>query len=168
MSVQVKWGGGVSSPFLFNRFYQDLINESSQCTGGINNNNVSFTVFCYADDLMLASLTRLQHSIDDVANKYITEYGLRFNPSKTECSIFSNCNLDPHAAWMLNNVKLKVSDSVNYLGVSHAKPNVHFDNRTSACRRSYFVMQGADFNNNNSDIGTSSYVWKAAIRRVLT
>jgi len=35
---------------------------------------VSFNAFCYADDLMLASLTfsGLQH-ISDVANKYITE-----------------------------------------------------------------------------------------------
>jgi len=29
-------------------------------------------------------------------------------------------------------------------------------------------MQGAGFNNNNSDIDTLSYVWKAAIRFVLT
>jgi len=62
-----------------------LINELSQCAGGININNASFNVFCYADDLMLASLTfsGLQHLID-VANKYITEHGLRLNPSKTE------------------------------------------------------------------------------------
>ena len=55
---------------------------------------------------------------------------------------------------MLNNVKLSESDSVNYLDVSlsHAKPNVHFDNGI----------------NHNSDIDTLSYVWKAAIRPVLT
>ena len=113
----------LSSPFLINFFYQDLVNELSQCTGGININNVSFNVFCYADELMLASLTfsGLQHIID-VANKYITEHRLRFNPSKTECTIFGNCNLAPHLDWMLNSVKLKESDSVNYLGVtlSHA------------------------------------------------
>ena len=66
----------LSSPFLFILYYQDLVNELSQCTGGININNVSFNVFCYADDFMLASLTfsGLQHIID-VANKYITEHG---------------------------------------------------------------------------------------------
>jgi len=89
---------------LFNLFYQDLVNELSQCTGGININNV----FCYADELMLASLTfsGLQHIID-VVNKYITENGLRFNSSKTECTIFGNCNLAPRPEWMLNSVNLK-------------------------------------------------------------
>ena len=38
-------GGGLSSPFLFNLFYQYLVNEVSQCTGGININNVSVNVF---------------------------------------------------------------------------------------------------------------------------
>jgi hypothetical protein len=111
--------GGLSSPFLFNLFYQDLINELSQCTGGININNISFNVFCYADDLLLAILTcsGLQFMID-VANKYITTHGLRFNPSKTECAIFCKCYLDPHPEWLLNGEKLQESNSVNYLGVT--------------------------------------------------
>ena len=78
-----------------------------------------------------------------------------------------NCNLDPYPEWMLKDVKLKGSESVNYLDVSlsHAKPNVYLDNIINACRRAYYVMQGAGFNNNN---GTMSYVWKAEIRPVLT
>ena len=77
--VQIKWGsalsepisvhkgtrqGGLSSPFLFNLFYQDLINELSECTGGIIINKQSFNVFCYADDLMLASLKPGIHTND--------------------------------------------------------------------------------------------------------
>jgi len=48
---------------------------------------------------MLASLTcsSLQHIID-VANRYITEHDLRFNPFKTECTIFGNCNLAPRTS----------------------------------------------------------------------
>ena len=59
MCVQIKWGsalseqisvhkctqqGGLSSPFLFSLFYQDIINEVSVCTGGIIINNQSFHV----------------------------------------------------------------------------------------------------------------------------
>ena len=116
--VQIKWGsalsepitvhkctrqGGLSSPFLFNLFYQDLINELSECTGGIIINKQSFNVFCYADDLMLASLTvtGLQTMIN-VANRYITEHGLQFNPNKTECVIFGRSTLQPHPEWELN------------------------------------------------------------------
>ena len=89
-----------------------MINELSR--GTININDASFNVFCYADDLMLVNLTfsGLQHLINAV-NKNITEHRLRFNPSKTECIIFGNCNLDPHPEWMLNDVKLKESDSEN-------------------------------------------------------
>ena len=59
-----------------------------------------------------------------------------FQTSKTECTIFDNCNLAPHPEWMLNGVNLKESDRVNYLGVtlSHAKRNVHFNHRINACR----------------------------------
>ena len=52
VNVQIKWGsslsepvvvsvgtrqGGLSSPFLFNLFYQDLVEELSSCSGGIKN-----------------------------------------------------------------------------------------------------------------------------------
>ena len=81
--------GGLASPFLFNLFYQDLINELSDCVGCIVINNISFNVFCYADDLMLTSLTvtGLQKIID-LANRYITDHVLKFNHNKTECAIF--------------------------------------------------------------------------------
>ena len=120
--MQIKWGsrlskpvvvsvgtrqGGLSSPFLFNLFYQDLVDELSSCNGGIKINNLSFNVFCYADDLMLASLsvTGLQNMIE-VANRYITNHGLRFNPQKTNCIIFGQCTLTPHPYWSLSGVRL--------------------------------------------------------------
>ena len=57
---------------------------------------------------MLACFTFFDlQPIIDVANKDITEHGLRFNPSKTECTIFGNCNLAPRPEWMLNSVNLK-------------------------------------------------------------
>lgn len=45
-------------------------------------------------------------------NMLETKHRLRFNPSKTECTLFSNCNLDPYSGWMLNDVKRKESNSV--------------------------------------------------------
>ena len=86
LTVQVKWcqklstkidvcigtrQGGISSPFLFNIFYQDLVEKLSKCSGGILINNDTYNVFCYADDLILTSLsvTGLQELID-TANSY--------------------------------------------------------------------------------------------------
>ena len=71
--------------------YQDLINELSESTGGsIIINKQSFNVFCYADDLMLVSLTvtGLQ-TMMNVANRYITEHGLLFNSKKTDCDLWT-------------------------------------------------------------------------------
>ena len=149
--------GGLSSPFLFNLFYQYLINELSDCVGGIAINNISFNVFCYADDLMLTSLTvtGLQKIID-LANRYITDHGLKFNPNKTECAIFGKDMLYPHPEWVLNGVMLNENDKVTYLGVtlSNNKRNEHIDSRINACRRAYYAMQGAGFCNGITDIDT--------------
>ncbi len=58
--------GGLSSPFLFNVFYQNMINGISELTGGIRIGTTSYNVFCYADDILLTSLTvtGLQAMID--------------------------------------------------------------------------------------------------------
>ena len=72
VSVMVRWGGqlsssfrveqdtrqgGLSSPFLFNLYYKDLIDVLSDKKCGINIDNHSYNVFCYADDILLASRT---------------------------------------------------------------------------------------------------------------
>ena len=185
ITVRIKWNsqlsdtimvckgtrqGVLSSPFLFNLFYQDLITELSEGIDGIKINNLSYNVFCYADDILLASLTvtGLQNMVD-VANRYITDHGLRFNPLKTECVSFGQNYFDPTPVWNLNDVKLKNSDKVNYLGVTLAnKPNVHIHERISACRRAYYAMQGAGFSNVTANVNMLSYIWEAAIRSVLT
>ena len=134
-------------------------------------NNVSFNVFCYADDLMLASLsvTGLQNMIE-VSSRYIRNHGLRFNPQKTNCVIFGNRTLSPHPDWSLDSVRLAECDSVSYLGVilSSSNPNEHITNRINACRKAFYGLQGAGFSNSNIDSNVLSYVWNAAIRPVLT
>jgi hypothetical protein len=46
-------------------------------------------VFCYADDLLLTSLTVTGlHTMIDTAQQYVSAHGLQFNPSKTQCITF--------------------------------------------------------------------------------
>ena len=91
--------GGLSPPFIFTLFYQEMIESLAECTGGIKINGTSYNLFVYTDDILLTSLTAtgLQTMIN-VADKYITDHGLRFNPSKTECTIFDKCHLS--TTWM--------------------------------------------------------------------
>ena len=68
ITVRIKWNGklsdsikvckgtrqgGLSYTFLFNLFYQDLINELSNSADGMKIKIVSYNVFCYADDFCL-------------------------------------------------------------------------------------------------------------------
>ena len=102
-------------------------------------------MFAYAVGILPTSVTAngLQTMIE-VAYKYITDHGLKFNPSKTECAIIGKCH-----EWSLGDIKLSQTNSVNYSGVtlSHSKPHEHVDKRIAACRRSYFDLQGTGFNN---------------------
>ena len=66
-----------------------------------------------------------------VANRYITEHGLQFNPKKIECVIFGRSTLQPHPEWELNGHKLTETDGVTNLGVTlyYVEPNMHVDTR---------------------------------------
>ncbi len=72
LTVQLRWNGslskpirvmkgtrqgGLSSPFIFNAFYQDMICELNKTIGGVCINDVSYNVSCYADDILLTSTT---------------------------------------------------------------------------------------------------------------
>ncbi len=95
LTVMIKWNGkiseeisvfkgtrqgGLSSPFLFNAFYQDMIKSLDDTQRGIRIGRHSYNIFCNTDDVLLASLTvsGLQRLID-TANHYICTHGLRFN-----------------------------------------------------------------------------------------
>ena len=131
LTVQVKWCGtlsstievsvgtrqrGFSSPFLFNLFYQDLISLLSNCSGGIKIQNDTYNVFCYADDLIIASLsaTGLQEMIH-TATSYIVDHRLNFNPSQNNMQTFGTCNLKQILKWYINDCLLTNDNAVTYL-----------------------------------------------------
>ena len=104
LNVQIKWHGqrsetiavrqgtrqgGLSSPFLFNHFYKGMVEHLNTMVGGIRIQGNRYSVFCYADDLLLTSVsaTGLQ-SLINAANTYTKSEGLRFNPKKTVCCVF--------------------------------------------------------------------------------
>ena len=113
-AIKVRKGtrqGGLSSPLIFNLFYKDMIKGISELECGVKITNVSFNVFCYADDVLLISnsASGLQILID-YANEYISKHGLRFNPTKTECVIFGKQFLVPEPRWYLHDSLVNVSE----------------------------------------------------------
>ena len=90
--IRVRMGtrqGGLSSPFLFNLFYEGMIHGISNMTCGMRIQDKTFNVYCYADDLLVTSATVVGlQEILIYANQYVKSHGLRFNPMKTECITF--------------------------------------------------------------------------------
>ena len=126
-------------------FYQDLVNKLSNCACGIQINNESYNVFCYADDLILTSLsvTGLQTLIN-TASRYIVSHGLNFNPTKTICTTFGRCTLANSPHWQLNGSILRDEPNVNYLGtVLSNNPKAHIDARLQAARGAFYGLQSS-------------------------
>ena len=171
--VRVKIGtrqGGLTSAFLFNLFYQQMVDDLSNQPGGITINDISYNVFCYADDICLVSLTvtGLQMLIDN-AVKYVTSHGLRFNPMKTSCLIKGGCPFADNPIWYIGENRLRVEDQIDYLGVaiSSKSSNIHVEKRLRACRRAFYSLQGAGLCKNGVQPNIISEIWTKACQPVL-
>ena len=90
MNARVKWHGqlspsmtvqrgtrqgGLTSPFMFNLYYQDLIAELNREKTGVCVKGRNYNVYCYADDILLSSTTPtgLQNLINTCVN-YVSKY----------------------------------------------------------------------------------------------
>ena len=80
--------GSITSPWLFNLVYQELVQHVNAMDCGISIGNKCFNIFCYADDLLLASatFTGLQAMVD-ACTDYVKSRGLNLNVSKTSWTI---------------------------------------------------------------------------------
>ena len=183
LTVQVKWEnvlsedipirkgtrqGGLSSPFLFNLFYQDMIDHLSNMQVGVSINNINYNVLCYADDILLcsATITGLQ-SLINFANEYITKHGLRFNPDKTLCMTFGKSNFN-NRKWFLEDSCLREVDNLMYLGVCLSSDgSAHIKSRINAARRAFFALKSTGAFSNGSNAESISYIFNTAIRPVL-
>jgi exonuclease III len=184
ISVQVKWNGlgnvinvckgtrqgGLTSPLLFNMFYKDLVDEIAAHDGGISISSERFNIFCYADDILLASttVTGLQTLISCAVN-YISRHGLRFNPSKSKCVIYGKNPFTVTPKWFIDNCELQLVENIEYLGtyLGNGCGNEHVNHRTSSCRKSFFSLQGAGLCNYGLNVDTALYVFKATCRSVI-
>ena len=162
--------GGISFPLLFNIFYQELVDALSKCPGGISINNDSFNVFCYADDLILTSLsvTGLQELID-TASSYIIAHGLKFNASKTICTSLGAKHFETTPEWHLNGSVLREEAAVTYLGtVLSNNPKLHFDTRIKSATRAFYGLQCAGLCAGGVAPTVSAHMFNVTIQPILT
>ena len=182
MYVQIRWNnhlsaqipirrgtrqGGLTSPTLFNAFYQELVQKIENCNCGIILNNKSYNVFAYADDLLLASTTTTGlQSLIDLAVSFVTQRGLKFNPSKTTCMVYGKSPFTSPPKWHINDVSLEISNSVKYLGtlLNNSNGKDHVESRIRAANRPFYTLQGAGVCMNGLSPFVSAHVYNIAIR----
>ena len=160
--------GGLSSPFVFNTFYKDLVQGLSDMQCGTKIDSTTYNVFCYADDLLVtsATVTGLQKLLD-YAEQFITSHGLRFNPIKTQCITFGKSRFS-HRSWYLSGVALEEATRITYLGVTLSNDScAHSNDRTKSAKRAYYALQGAGICANGTSTETLVHLYQAAIRPVL-
>jgi hypothetical protein len=185
MCVFVRWGtsvgdeicvnrgtrqGGLTSPFMFNLFYKDLIEDLNKCNYGITISGFNFNVMCYADDILICSVT--SHGLQCLINKaeeYIKNNGLRFNPAKTECMLFGKCPFIATPHWTMDNVSLSVVPSMKYLGTMLCYDNgtSHIESRKSSAQKAYYSLQGAGVKYNGVELGTAVRIYQTAVESVI-
>ena len=161
--------GGLTSPFLFNLLYQELVNGLSDLPGGMKIGNLSYNVFCYADDLLLTSATAtgLQKLIN-FANTYVSSHGLSFNAKKSNTIVFGKCYLQPYPTWSINDCTISNVNEIDYLGavLSNNCQN-HVNRRIRKCRQAFYSLQGAGMCNNGVKPDVISYLWQTALQSIM-
>ena len=155
--------GGLASPFMFNLFYQGLVEDISNSNRGILIDETSYNIFCYADDVLLASTTAsgLQDLIN-IAVRYLKQHGLRFNPEKSLCMICGKNPLTDLPVWTIEETPLRIVDELSYLGTS-------IDNHsgTSHVEVRYFSLQGAGLSYNGLSPETARTVFNLGVRSAM-
>ena len=124
-------------------------------------------MFAYADDLLLASTTTTGlQSLIDFTVSFVTQRGLKFNPSKITCMVYGKSPFTSPPKWHINDVSLEISNSVKYLGTllnnSNGKDQV--ESRIRATNRWFYNIQGAGVCTNGLSPFVSAHVYNIAIR----
>ena len=159
--------GGLTLPLLYNMFYQPLVESLNECDSGIIINNQKYNIFCYADDLLLASttITGLQALIN-IAVAHVRQIGLQFNPTKTICMSYGENSFSTAPSWNINGTNLQVNDSLKYLGTEIGKNcgKLHRETRINSANRAFYSLQGSGLYKQCISPRLTAHIYTTAVR----
>jgi len=144
--------GGVLSPFFYNSFIDDLIEECLKANLGAQFKNINVSVIVYADDIMLISPvdTHLQKLLN-ICGEYGKLWRIKFNPTKTNVISFGSPLFS--TTFYLNGAPLKETDEIEYLGFVF-KANLDFNTQAienfKKVQRSFFSISFLSHKNSSN------------------
>jgi hypothetical protein len=111
--------GGILSPYLFNFFINELIEDCLKSNIGCRLGGINVSIVAYCDDIILISpLKRHLQKLLDICYDYSVEWLMKFNPEK---SVVMSMDLagafKGELVFNLGSVKLKQVENLIYLGL---------------------------------------------------
>jgi hypothetical protein len=125
--------GSVLSPYLFNVFIDQLLQELSMVEHGVLIGNKMYNSLAYADDIsiMCTSIVGLQKLLDVCCN-YSSRWRFNFNKEKSKCMIIGKSSFIKEPKWSIGMV-------YNQSGAC----SDHVDSRIKKCRQSFYGLSSA-------------------------
>lgn len=113
--------GGILSPYLFNFFINDLIEECIEKNIGAKFEQLNLSIIVYCDDILLISpIEKHLQILINICGEYGYSWGIKFNPDKSSFISFGN-QIYNDTKFYINNNELKSTDCLKYLGITFNK-----------------------------------------------
>ena len=109
--------GGILSPFLFNIYINDLIEECTNANLGAVFGIINVSIIVYADDILLISPvdSHLQKLLN-ICSNYGQFWRIKFNPLKSSIIEFGT-QFFQNSQFFINSLPLQKTNNLKYLGI---------------------------------------------------
>ena len=155
--------GGILSPFLFNFFIDDLIEQCVQKNIGARFGDLNLCIIVYADDILLISSveTHMQILINTCSD-YGRDWALKFNPGKSSFISFGR-KMYTDTKFTLNNEDLPYTENLKYLGIvfnSRLDFNSFAIEKFKSVTKSYFALNSFGMKPGGLNPFLQSFIYK--------
>jgi hypothetical protein len=137
--------GGILSPFLFNFYINDLLEECIKANIGAKLEPFNVSIICYCDDItLISSSIHDMNRLLRICGDYAKDWKLEFSINKCNWTCFGK-EVFNDAKFTLQNQKLCYSENVIHLGLpigSREFVNNHLKGKFKKVERSFYSLYG--------------------------
>ena len=138
--------GGILSPYLFNFFVNDLLEEVIKLNIGCKLDNKNVSIIAYYDDILVMSPTAFHlNMILNHCHLYATFWKMEFNQKKSAYLSFEPFKKTKINAIKMNNSEIPKVDNIIYLGLPIGDDKFKEDfikNNFKKCERAFYSLYG--------------------------